>query len=95
MSLSVDTSVNGGVSSNGSATVLGVGNLPPISSSGANRVLVAGIGCTGFPVSQVSTITDTAGLTWTREAIIQNTDPTTAVQSLEIWWAPAPSQDLR
>jgi hypothetical protein len=90
MSLSVDTSVSGG--DNGGPTVIGSGEIPPISTSGPNRVLVACIANTSAPVAQVSTITDTAGLTWTREAIIENTDPTTAIQVLELWWAPAPAQ---
>lgn len=77
------------VGANDGATTLGA----TISTSGAARVLVALLAVTSNPGSQISSITDTAGLTWNSRVVLENADDTgNHFQTTEIWWAYAATQ---
>ena len=88
MTISVDTGEQI-AGDNGATTTL----QATISTSGTQRVLVAMVAATASPSSQISSITDTAGLTWHQRMTILNADSTGShFQSAELWWALAPTQ---
>lgn len=62
---------------------------------GGNRIVILEIGCcagSSLANTGVSSISDTAGLTWHKHAQVQSSDNSGASNNLEVWWAAASSQ---